>query len=229
VATSLAPASAARTGRNLAPLALAQDATSLDLRSFLARHGDAPLLLVRIPAGDTELELGLTGSAPNAGSGRAPLAKPMPFRTTHHAMPRELPRPGDAGADPRANLAGLLEQNSYFAVALQKREDGDAMFMDRISVGRAHNKDIVLRHASISKFHAWFEVDSSQAVYVSDGGSTNKTQLNGRPLEPRIVTAVEPGDAVKFGTIETVLCLPKGLWACLNPAVSRKPSATILA
>jgi hypothetical protein len=199
-------------------MALAQDATSLDLRSFLARHGDAPLLLVRIPPGDTELELALCASAPNAGSSRPALAKPLPFRTTHQATPKEfLRRSGEARAEPRENLGALLEKHSYFAVALQKREDGDAMFMGRISIGRAHNKDIVLRHASISKFHAWFEVNSSLGVYVSDGGSTNRTQLNGRPLEPRSATAVEPGDAVQFGAIETVLCLPEGLWACLNP------------
>jgi hypothetical protein len=205
-----------RTARNLAPVALAQDAMSLDLRSFLARYGDAPLLLVRIPAGETELELGLNATASNTGSPPSALARPLPFRTTHQPGPRQAQPSEEMGVEQRANVGALLQKHAYFAVPLKKREDGDAMFMDRISVGRANNKDIVLRHASISKFHAWFEVDPSQAVYVSDGGSTNRTQVNGRALAPRISTAVVPGDLVQFGAIETVLCSPESLWVCVN-------------
>jgi hypothetical protein len=201
--------------KNLAPEALAQDAISLDLRSFLTRHGDAPLLLVRIPPGETELELGLTVPSEAQPAG-PPVAKPLPFRTTHQPGPIESSRSVVARAEQRATLAERLEKNLHVAVPLHKRQDGDAMFMDRISVGRAQNKDIVLRHASISKFHAWFEVGASQVVCVSDGGSTNRTRVNGRVLEPRTSTALEPGDVVQFGTVETVLCSPEALWSCLN-------------
>lgn len=99
---------------------------------------------------------------------------------------------------------------------LQKRDEGDAAFMDRISVGRAQNKDIVLRHPSVSKFHAWFEVDASQSVRVFDSGSTNRTQVNRRPIEPRTSVAVATGDLVQFGAVETVMCSPEMLWWCVN-------------
>jgi hypothetical protein len=195
---------------NLAPEALIKDLTSLDLRSFLARHGDAPLLLVRVPPGDTDLELGL-----DAGGGRASEAKPLPFRTSHQTPPKGSSPPLAAGSQERMRVADRLAKHPYVAVPLRKREGGDAAFMDRISVGRAQNKDIVLRHPSISKFHAWFEVDS-EAVHLSDSGSTNRTQVNGRPIEPRTRAAVASGDLLQFGAIEAVLCWPDLLWWCFN-------------
>jgi hypothetical protein len=196
---------------NLAPEALFKDLTSLDLRSFLARHGDELLLLVRIPQGDTDLELGLDTEA-----GPASVAKPLPFRTSHQTPPGGSSRSLGARREERIHLADLLAKHAYVAVPLRKREGGDAAFMDRISVGRAQNKDIVLRHQSISKFHAWFEVDSD-AVHLSDSGSTNKTQVNGHPIEPRTRVPVASGDLVQFGAIEAVLCSPELLWWCFNP------------
>jgi hypothetical protein len=221
--TAPAPVSA-RAAQNLVPESFAQDVVSLDLRTFLARHGDLPLLLVAIPPGETDLELGLTATS-EARPARPDVAKPMPFRTTtNQPGPREASRSVETRAAQRANLAQRLEKNVHVAVPLHKRQDGDTMFMDRISVGRAQNKDIVLRHASISKFHAWFEVDASQVVSVSDGRSTNRTRVNGRILEPRTSNPLEPGDVVQFGTIEAVLCSPEALWSCLN-AVEDKQAA----
>jgi hypothetical protein len=205
---------------NLAPPALLNDLTSLELRAFLASHGDAPILLVRIPPGDTELELGL-----EAGPGRPTAAKPLPFRTTHQAQPEDprlsgqpkrSPRSKEAREEERIRVATLLEKHAYVAVPLHKRSDGDVAFSERISVGRAQNKDIVLRHPSISKFHAWFEVGPSLEVHLFDSGSTNRTQVNGRPIEPKTSEAVASGDLLQFGAVEAVLCSPETLWWCLN-------------
>ena len=55
----------------------------LDLLTFVGRYGNAPLLLVRLSAGDTELELGLTAAA--SSSRRSKVAKPLPFRTNWRA------------------------------------------------------------------------------------------------------------------------------------------------
>jgi hypothetical protein len=207
---------AARALASLGPRPLVEDALALDLMSFLARHGDPHLLLVRIPEGDTELELGLSVGAPSAVAGNP---EPLPFHTRH----QDLPRAGPSGSekvhreDP-ATLWRLLDKQRHFAVAVRKRPDSDGLFMDRISIGRARNKDIVLRHSSISKFHAWFEADESENLHVSDAGSTNLTHLNGKPLEGRARTAVGPGDALRFGSIETVICSPSALWNCLAMA-----------
>jgi len=206
--------STARKPRTLGPGALFEDAATLDLRAFLARHGDATFLLVRVPSGDTELELGL--SAITTGTNPSAVAKPLPFRTTHHATPSEKIRSHEPRREDPTALANLLDKEAYFAVPIQKRGDSDATFMTRISVGRAHNKDIVLRNASISKFHAWFEIDEEGTLRVCDAGSTNLTHVNGRAIEPRVPVGVEPGDSVRFGSVETILCSPEGLWACLN-------------
>jgi hypothetical protein len=204
------------TVHTLKPQSLVQEATSLDLRTFLAKYGDAPLLLVRIPAGDTEIELGLAAAnGPNTKPGRAATPKPLPFNTGFQDEPPSAMSQKPAMVEPRIALRRRLEKDDYFAVPLHKREDSDAI-SDRISVGRAHNKDVVLRHSSISKFHAWFEVDEGQTVYVADADSTNGTQLNGQALKSKTTTALAPGDSITFGAIETVLCTADVLWSCLN-------------
>jgi FHA domain-containing protein len=202
---------------NLSPRDLVEDAESLDLLGFLARYGDAQLLLVRIPEGDTELELGLGSPAPVTGTGRNSLAGPLPFRTGLQEPPRALRNEKVRRQEPVA-LRQLVEKQAYFAVPVRKREDSDALFMGRISIGRARNKDIVLRHSSVSKFHAWFEVDPSEELFLCDAGSTNLTHVNGEPVEPRARTGVGPGDAVRFGAIETILCSPRTFWEAIHEA-----------
>jgi hypothetical protein len=203
---------APRAVANLGPRRLVEDALTLDLMSFLARHGDAHLLVVRIPEGDTEFELGLSAGAPSATAGAPEL---IPFRTRHQDVPRARSEAEKLRREDPAALWRLLEKHPHFAVAVRKRAGSDALFMGRISIGRARNKDIVLRHSSISKFHAWFEADDSENLHVCDAGSTNLTHLNGKPLEPRARTAVDPGDALRFGSIEAVICSPRTLWNCL--------------
>jgi hypothetical protein len=199
---------------HLGPRPLVEAAATLDLLEFLDRHGDAHLLLVRIPEGDTELELGL-GAGASSGAAEGP--EPLPFRTGLQEPPRTWRSNSEKKRreDPVA-LWRLVEKHPYFAVAVRKRVDSDALFMGRISIGRARNKDIVLRHSSISKFHAWFEADDSENLHVSDAGSTNLTHLNGKQLEARARTVVEPGDAIRFGSIETIVCSPGTFWACLG-------------
>jgi hypothetical protein len=162
------------------------------------------------------MELGLAATTPSTRPGRAAIPKPLPFNTGFQEEPKGSQPPRATVVDPRASIRHRLEKDTYYAVPLHKREDSDAISMERISVGRAPNKDIVLRHSSISKFHAWFEVDEAQTVYVSDAGSTNGTQVNGQLLKPKTATVVALADVVQFGAIETVLCAPDVLWSCLN-------------
>jgi hypothetical protein len=201
--------------KNLSPETLVGDATALNLRDFLMSYGHAPMLLIRLPQGDTELELGLKASGPTTRAGRGGGAKPLPFRTTHQSVPSGPLVPNGARRDNPDALAQLLAEHRYFAVQVQKRDGAEALFMGRVSVGRAQNKDIVLRHSSVSKFHAWFEVEP-ECVYLSDAGSTNLTRVNDETIEPRTRVMVSPGAAIRFGSLETVLCSAETLWSCLN-------------
>jgi hypothetical protein len=139
----------------------------------------------------------------------------MEFHTVVQT-PSEQPILAPRGTSAEAELAKRLGEGGHFIVPLRKRTGGDALYMDRISVGRARNKDIVLRHQSVSKFHCWFEVDDSGAFYVTDAGSKNSTKVNTTALKARERTRVEPGDVIRFGSVEAILCSPRVLWGALG-------------
>lgn len=193
----------------LSPRELVEAATTRTLTSFLALYGDALILLVRIGPSDSELAIGLTSQR----DGSASAAEPMQFHTvvstrqdTQNAQTRTRPE------DPEA-LVQLLREGHYFAVPLRKREESDAMSSERISVGRARNKDLVLRHASVSKFHAWFHTEPNGEFRLTDAGSKNLTRVNGEPLPPREQKRVEPGDRLRFGSVECAVCSAEVLWS----------------
>jgi len=78
------------------------------------------------------------------------------------------------------------------------------------------NKDIVLRHGSVSKFHAWFETNASDGLCVADAESRNATRLNDQMLIAREKAPVHAGDRLRFGTVETILCRPATLWSLVR-------------
>jgi pSer/pThr/pTyr-binding forkhead associated (FHA) protein len=86
----------------------------------------------------------------------------------------------------------------------------------QITVGRAANNDLVLRHASVSKLHAHFSLrgeGGAEVFLLADDGSANGTSVNGRDLargEEAAVT-VSPGDQLRFGEVEGTLLDPLGL------------------
>src|SRR5438309_3241613 len=73
-------------------------------------------------------------------------------------------------------------------------------FMDRISIGRASNCDVVLNDSSVSKLHAHIR-ESDGELHLSDVDSQNGTQVNGVRLEPHEPTALKIGDRVRFGSV----------------------------
>jgi hypothetical protein len=106
----------------------------------------------------------------------------------------------------------VLATGRYHVVEVAKRGDLDGAFPERISVGRAANKDIVLRHPSVSKFHGWFEIDTAMALYVVDAGSTNHTVVQSRQLSPRSREHVLPGTGIRFGSIDTIVVDAECIW-----------------
>ncbi len=207
---------------------LVDAAMARDERQFVFLYGDAPILLVRVPAGDAELQQGLSELEASSSA--------LPFRTEIQPTRRggAAARPSDRGDD-GAELAKRMRGHQHFAFVVSKRESSDTLSQDRISVGRARNKDLVLRHPSVSKFHAWFETSGDGILHVVDAESTNRTHLNSKVLEPRVKTRVAPGDWVRFGAIECLLCTGAALWECLHlatpatraEATARPPGASM--
>lgn len=83
--------------------------------------------------------------------------------------------------------------------SIAKREKSP--FPDRISVGRARNSDVVVRHSSVSKLHAHFRKEGAGHT-LTDVGSHNGTKADGTALVPHQPVAVRPGMMLVFGAIQ---------------------------
>jgi hypothetical protein len=79
-------------------------------------------------------------------------------------------------------------------------KDPKQPFPDKITVGRTVNNDLVLRHASVSKFHSYFTIDPNTFdATIVDAGSTNGTFVNNVRLGAMGKRTLANGDAVSFG------------------------------
>lgn len=202
---------------NLRPERVLRDVAGSEER-FLARYGDTQLLLVKLALGLDALEIGLNHSERTTVTRVQPSIRVMGFETQSLTLENlETLEARDFSEDlvRKDRLRWLLRNDRYFVLPLRKRTD-DATFLDRISVGRATNKDIVLRHPNVSKFHAWFEMGDAGSLYVADAESTNTTMLNGKKLSPRELTRVSPGDHLRFGSVECVACDPAEFWQIVH-------------
>ena len=74
-------------------------------------------------------------------------------------------------------------------------------YADRVSVGRARNCDVVLRHSSVSKLHAQIRLQTDGALELVDLGSRNGTFVDGLRLEPKTSRMLSAGAHVAFGEI----------------------------
>jgi hypothetical protein len=186
--------------------------------TFAADYRDTLLLLIR---GEQNGDV-VAGLEATYGAATQPTFLPtrqLGYETQTHD-PSAVRALLAASAAPRPNQAELvakaLSECMHFVVSLRKRPNADQILHDRISVGRALNKDIVLREASVSKLHAWFELHDGLDFSVTDAGSKNQTYVNGEPLAPRQPFPLSPGDAIRFGSVPTLLCEAEALWSAIH-------------
>ncbi len=88
-------------------------------------------------------------------------------------------------------------------------------YADLISIGRAKNCDIVLRHSSVSKLHAYLTVLGAELVKLVDSGSANGTTVNGDVAKPRMPKLLTPDDTIVFGEVTTRLVSADALYPLL--------------
>jgi hypothetical protein len=182
-------------------------------------YGDTQLLAVRSDELDSDLARALGDAARGPGARLRPSQDVLGYATlvgsradvdalraaAERARAAELTAP---------QLAARLAKAPHFFVPLRKSAEGKP-FADRISVGRALNNDVVLRHASVSKFHAYFQCDDKGAFYLTDARSKNTTTVNGALVESSMVP-VRPGDEIAFGSVLATLCPAALLWDALS-------------
>jgi len=197
-----------RKASSFLPEDLATFATGRSMAEFQATFGGSIFLLIKLADGG-ELEIGLS-SLRSAGRGQATAAQPLAFHTQLADVNTAMVH-GDAADASITVLRRRLQASPHYALTIEKRVE-TATYMERISVGRARNQDVVLRHASVSKFHAWFQRDERGTWRVADAGSKNGTRINQDESSKRELTIVKPGDVIRFGSVETLLCPPDLLW-----------------
>lgn len=183
---------------------------------FALEYGKFPWLLVRLGGEDDQLAVALRATGVQVPSIRP--QEQLAYQTEILSEPPiRLKRDGEAATGPDwASVVRGLGDDRYYAVPIRKRTDVDAAFRDRISIGRALNKDLVFRHASISKFHAYFQLGAPYVCALADAGSKNGTSVNGARIPPKGVTEVVSGDKVTFGSVRTVVLDARTLWRVLR-------------
>jgi hypothetical protein len=201
---------------NWKPRELILAARHRTLEDFAADCEAAYLLCIRIEDPSSELAIGLATQEP-----REQNRDGLGFRTVQRnvssvvesiaALKRASQSSARAGSL-RPSLPREVLGSPRFVLPLRKRSE--AAFLKSVSVGRARNHDIVLRHRSVSKFHGSFDFDEQGRLFVRDANSSNHTFVNGQQLtEPRELQA---GDSVVFGSVEAHLCSTEDFWRTVH-------------
>lgn len=110
-----------------------------------------------------------------------------------------------AAARPRVRAAAEVGRLVPMRVRLEIFErEGTRLYEGRppFEVGRAHDADVLLRDAEVSRRHARVE-SRNGIVFLDDLGSRNGTFLNGKRL--REALELRNGDAVDVGTTRMIV------------------------
>jgi hypothetical protein len=213
--------------RFLEPNDLVLAASRLLETPFVEEYGGSPWLAVSLPPGEEGMATALlAGRQPDRTGPKTPTQ--LEFHTQMEngaSLVAKVARKAPKGRSPIEELIKILGDQCFF-VAVRKRLDGGGVLGDRVSIGRAMNKDIVLRHSSISKFHAYLEREQREQRDPRDGGtwsvtdaeSTNGVSVEGVRLGAKEVRRLTSGERVAFGSIQTVFLDARTVYKLLRAA-----------
>lgn len=93
-------------------------------------------------------------------------------------------------------------------------------WLEWISIGRAGNNDVILRHGSVSKLHARIHVGdglnsngtADSEYWLTDVKSTHGTKINGNRIEPSKAERLKSGDFTHFGQLGCTFLDAAGLY-----------------
>lgn len=135
----------------------------------------------------------------------------------------EMKRREKAGIVPPGHTEGDLVIESRvldvgrFVVELRKHANN--VWSDWISIGRAANNDLAIKHTTISKLHARIHVEQanvgSEVItrhWLTDTDSTLGTVVNRERLGNSKPHLIRLGDCINFGNVECVFVDAEGLF-----------------
>ncbi len=107
---------------------------------------------------------------------------------------------------PRFEVGATL--HDPLVVPVRKRSDRPNPFALGITLGRASNNDIPLDHPSVSRFHAYLQLQSSGSFVLFDAESSNGTLCDERPAPAGRGVSMRDGTRLKLGDVTLIFYLP---------------------
>ena len=109
--------------------------------------------------------------------------------------------------DPGIRLARAGDDPVIYG--LRKQPGRPNAFALGITVGRTGNNDLEIDDASVSRFHAWFQIDPVSAIWhVCDAESSNGTWCSEQRLSPNRPAPMHDGATVRVGHIDLTFMMP---------------------
>jgi pSer/pThr/pTyr-binding forkhead associated (FHA) protein len=93
-------------------------------------------------------------------------------------------------------------------IPVRKRSDRPNPFALGITLGRASNNDVPLDHPSVSRFHAYLQLQDSGSFMLYDADSSNGTLCDERPVRASRPAQVRDGSRIKLGDVTLMFYLP---------------------
>lgn len=131
------------------------------------------------------------------------------FRTTEIVPPLERMMDDKGNTDfhnspwqPGGERAGSARTTPYFTV-IEGGPPGALLQLNPKGswIGRSLDNGVQLIENSISRRHAYFQIDDGSGPTLTDLNSTNGTFLNGTPLPPQCPVPLKNGDRLQFGSV----------------------------